>query len=166
MPTTPEEWLPLLTKKLDERQPRIAELRRYAKGDAPLPEMGRNLRASWEAFQRKARTDMAGTLCESMAGRIIPRAVTVGSAENAQVLAARKVWRNNRLDVVFDEAIYNALSVSVGYLIVGTRAGQPIITSEDPEMVITEPDPAQPWRALAALKAWRIEQDGLDFAIV
>jgi ribosomal protein L29 len=166
MPTTPEEWLPLLTKKLDDRQPRIATNRRYSRGDAPLPEMSRNLRASWEAFQKKSRTDMAGTLCESMAGRIVPRAVIVGEKENDEVKAARKVWRNNRLDVVFGEAIYNALSVSIGYIILGTRNGQPIITSEEPEMVITQPDPAQPWRAIAALKAWRDSDAEKDYAIV
>ena len=167
MPTTPEEWLPVLTKKLDARQPRIALNRRYANGDARLPEMGSNLKASWEAFQKKARTDMAGTLCASMAGRIIPRAVVVGStSKNPAVEAARLVWRNNRLYVVFSDAIWNALAVSVGYLILGVRDGHPVITSEEPEQVITEPDPAQPWRSRAALKAWRDLDAETDFAIV
>lgn len=167
MPSTPEEWLPVLTKKLDARQARIALLRRYANGDARLPEMGQNLKASWEAFQKKARTDMAGTLCASMSGRIVPRAVTVGStSQNEAVSAARVVWRNNRLDVVFADAIWNALAVSIGYLMLGTRDGRPIITSEEPEQVITMPDSAQPWRAQAALKAWRDTDTGADYAIV
>lgn len=167
MSTTPEEYLPVLAKKLDARQPRIALNRQYSNGDAPLPEMGKNLRASWEAFQKKARTDMAGTLCASMSGRIVPRAVTVGStSENKAVIAARLVWRNNRLDVVFADAIWNALAVSIGYLILGTRDGRPIVTSEEPEQVITIPDPAQPWRALAALKAWRDLDNEIDYAIV
>ena len=167
MPTTPDEWLPVLTKKLDARQPRIAKLRNYSNGDAVLPEMGKNLKASWEAFQKKARTDMAGTLCASMSGRIIPRAVVVGStSQNPAVEAARLVWRNNRLYVVFSDAIWNALAVSIGYLILGVRDGQPVITSEEPEQVITEPDPAQPWRSRAALKAWRDLDAEIDFAIV
>ena len=64
------------------------------------------------------------------------------------------------------DAIWNALAVSIGYLILGTRDGRPIITSEEPEQVITIPDPAQPWRARAALKAWRDLDTETDFAIV
>ncbi len=64
------------------------------------------------------------------------------------MLTARRVWRDNRLDVVFADAISNMLTTSVGYLITGVRDGQPIITSEKPEQVITAPDPTQPWRAV------------------
>jgi len=167
MPVTPEEWLPVLAAKLDSRMPRITLNRSYSDGDARLPEMGANLKASWEAFQKKARTDMAGTLCASMAGRIVPRAVTVGETSvNELVAAARRVWRDNRLDVVFADAIWNSLAVSIGYLILGTREGRPIITSEEPEQVITFPDAAQPWRARAALKAWRDTEAKVDYAIV
>lgn len=167
MATTPEEWLPILAKRMDARAPRVAELRRYASGDAPMPEMGANTKASWVAFQRKARTNYAGLACQSLAGRIVPTGVSVGTSQsNPAVVALRRVWRDNRLSIVFADAIRNMLSVRVGYLIVGVRDGEPVITSEPPEKVITAPDPTQPWRARAALRAWRDNDDEKDYAYV
>lgn len=167
MPTTPDEWLPVLAKRLDARQPRIAKLRKYSTGDAPMPEMGPNTKASWEAFQKKARTDMGGLLCSSLSGRMVPNGVRVGETPASPATAAlRRVWRDNRLAVVFADAIWNMLSVSYGYLITGVRTGEPVITSETPEQVIVAPDAVQPWRSIAALKAWRDEETGYDYALV
>ena len=167
MATTPDEWLALLTKKLDARQPKIALNRKYASGDAPMPEMGANVKASWVSFQKKARTDMGGLLCSSLSGRIVPNGVIVGdSRDSAATVALRRVMRDNRLAVVFADAIWNTLTTAYGYLVTGVRDGQPIITSEKPEQMITAPDPVQPWRARAALKAWRNEDDGFDYAQV
>lgn len=167
MATTPAEWLPILTGRLDARQPRIARLRRYSNGHAPLPEMGKNTKATWQAFQKKARTNYGGLTCESLGGRMIPNGVSIGSkSKSPAVTEAERIWRNNRLDVVFADAIFDMLSVSLSYLITGTRDGDAIITAEPPEQVITAPDPAQPWRARAALKAWRDPDLGLDYALV
>jgi hypothetical protein len=147
--------------------PRVLLLRRYSNGDAPLPEMSRNTKKSWEAFQKRARTNLGGLACATIAGRMVPLGVNVGTSNTGPgVEAARKVWRDNRLGIVFADAIWNMLSVRTGYLITGMGAGGPIITSEVPEQVITAPDPAQPWRARAALKAWRDPDDGNDHALV
>jgi len=165
--TTPAEWLPILAKRLDARQTRIAMNRSYANGNAPLPEMSKNTKETWKAFQKKARTNYGGLACESLGGRMVPNGVRVGaSTTSPAAVAARRVWRDNRLDVVFGDAISNMLTTSVGYLITGVRDGQPIITSEKPEQVITAPDPTQPWRARAALKAWRDPDSGRDVALV
>lgn len=168
MATTPEEWLPILAKRLDSRMPEILTLRQYSTdGNAPMPEMGKNTKASWQAFQKKARTNYGGLGCQSLAGRIVPKGVRVGTSRTSEANdALRVVWRDNRLDVVFADAIMNMLSVRVGYLVVGTREGRPIITSEPPEKVITAPDPAQPWRSRAAMRAWRDPDLDRDFALV
>jgi len=167
MATTPEEWLPILAKRMDARAPRIALLRKYSNGDAPLPEMGKNTKSSWVAFQKKARTNYGGLACESLSGRIVFNGVRVGtSRDSAAVTAIKRVWRDNRLNVVIPDAIWDMLSVSIGYLVVGIRAGEPIITAESPEKVIIAPDPVQPWRARAALSAWRDADAGKDFAYV
>ena len=167
MASTPEEWLPILSKRMDARAPKIAVLRGYASGDAPLPELGKNTRASWEAFRKKSRTDYAGLACQSIAGRIVPIGVEVGTDRSSEaVVALRKVWRDNRLSVVFRDAITTMLSVRVAYLIVGTRDGEPVVTAEPPEKVITAPDPVQPWKARAALQAWRDNDAEKDYALV
>jgi len=132
-----------------------------------MPEMSANTKDSWKAFQKRARTNMGGLVCSSLGGRIIPNGVRVGDGKNLEaVAAARKIWRDNRLDIVFGDAIWNMLSVSVGYLVTGVRDGEPIITSEQPEQMITVPDPVQPWRARAGLKAWRDEDAKKDYALV
>jgi hypothetical protein len=167
MASTPDEWLPILSKRLDKRMPRVLKNRRYSRGDADLPEMGKNTRETWTAFQKKARKNVAGLACASLAGRIIPNGVRVGSSsQGATVDALRLVWRNNRLALVFADAIWNMLTTTWGYLVVGVRDREPVITSEPPEKVITAPDPIQPWRSRAALMAWRDDDDGNDYALV
>lgn len=168
MATTPEEWLPILAKRMDARMPDIVRLRQYSTdGNAPMPEMGQNTKDSWKAFQKKARTNYGGLGCQSLAGRIVPKGVRVGAERTGPAIdAVRLVWRDNRLGVVFSDAIMNMLSVRYGYLVVGMRDGQPIITSEPPEKVITAPDPAQPWRSRAAMRAWRDDDEGKDYALV
>lgn len=168
IPSTTDEWLDLLTRRLDAAMPEIALHRSYANGQAPLPEMGRNLRASWEAFQRKARTDYGGLAIGSLADRIKANGVIVGSNElSAASLAAQRIWRDNRLPVAFADAIRDYLEVSVGYLIVGqSDNGRAVVTREAPEQFYAEPEPQRPWRVRAAVKVWRDIDEGMDFAQV
>lgn len=168
MASTPEEWLHVLAKEQDARAPRIAKNRRYSEGKADLPEMGDNLRESWEAFQKKARTDYGGLLCSSIAGRTIPLGFRLGGdAESTGALALRRLWRNLRLYTTFVDAVWNAYATGYGYVLTTVSDdGSPLITSEKPEQMITRPDPAQPWRARAAMKAWRDPDTGKDYATV
>lgn len=168
MAATPAEMLPVLAKKLAERMPRIKKLRRYSSGNAPMPEMGKNTRASWQAFQKQARTDYGGLLCASLAARIRPLGVSLGRDEDSpELLMLRQIWRDNRLGVVFGEAIDDMLSVSVGYLLTERdETGLPVITAEKPEQMITIQKRSQPWKAEAALKMFRDEDTGRDHATV
>lgn len=163
---TPSEYLPILLESLNDRLPRVRINRSYVNGNAPLPEMGPNLRESWEAFQRKARTNLGGRTCESLAGRIVPMAVRVGTNSGAAAEQARMYWRDNRLGMVFADAIWNALTTSAGYVLTQSVGGQPVPTSERPEQMITLPDPLQPWKARAAVKAWRDNLGEVDRATV
>lgn len=163
---TPDEYLPILLAKLSARLPDVQMSRRYVNGDAPLPEMGDNLRESWVAFQKKSRTNLGGRTCESLAGRIIPLGVRVGGNTGPGADAARRIYRDNRLGLVFADAVWNALSTGYGYLLTQDVAGRAVITSERPEQMITIPDPLQPWRAIAGVKAWRDKITGVDHATV
>lgn len=168
MPSTPAEWLPILTKRLDDRYPRIALLRSYASNTPPMPEMGTNVRASWVAFQRKACTGYGGLAVESLANRIVPSGVRVGdSDDNDAVQVARRVWRDNRMDVTVADAIRDMLACSVGYLVVGVDAdGHAIVSREIPEQAIAAVDPLRPWKARAFLKVWRDIDAEMDYAYV
>lgn len=168
MARTPEQWLEVLAKRLDQRLPYVTLMRQYRTGDAPLPEMAPNLRASWAAFQRKSRANWGGMAVDARADRIVYAGVTVGgSVSSDEAKAAALIVRDNRLELAFSEAIDDCLSTGYGYVIVGTGAdGRAVVTAERPEMVIVAQDPVQSWRARAALKSWRDEDDGFDYADV
>jgi len=167
MPTTPDEWLPVLTKRLDAERPRIAKLRDYNGGHAPLPEMGENLRASWQAFQRKARTDYGGLARRSLANRIRQNGLLVGEDPNsAQSLAAHRIWRDNRMAQQLGNFLTDYLDTGVGYLVDGQDSGGAVITAEMPEYFYAAVDPLRPWRTRAAIKVWRDEDAHQDYALV
>jgi len=167
MATTPAEWLDVLAPRLDARYPRIAWLRSYVGSNPPMPEMGENVRASWVAFQRKACTNYGGLAVESLANRMIPNGLRVGESDsNESVKAARRIWRDNRMDVVIADAIRDVLTVSIAYLVAGVSNGEAIISREIPEQSIAAPDPLRPWKARAFLKVWRDSDVFKDFAYV
>ncbi len=168
VPTTPEEWLPILAARLDAAQPTVTRLRSYVDGNAPLPEMGANTRATWQAFQRKARTNFGGIAVQSHANRIRAGGVRVGDDEKSEAsLAARRIARDNRFTMVVGDAVWEMLTARTGYLVVGDGTdGRALITSESPSVFYAEPDPVRPWTARAAIKVWRDTISGDDYAYV
>ena len=165
---TPEQWLPFLAKKLDAARAEVQALRRYVDGNAPLPEMGKNTRASWEAFQKKARVNYGGTACTSHANRIVLSGVRVGDDDESEAsLAARRIYRDNRLPMQVADAVWDMLSARRGYLVAGVdEDGKALITAEKPEWFYAEADPSRPWRSRAAIKVWRDDVEKLDYATV
>src|SRR5690554_806514 len=110
MASTPEEWLPILAKRLEARTPKIQLLRGYADGDAPMPGMGKNVRASWVAFQTKARTNYGGLCVDSLASRMVVNGIRIGESEDSPALAtARRILRDNRWDVQVSDALRDYL---------------------------------------------------------
>lgn len=167
MADSTDKWLVTLAKRMDARASEIERLRNYATGKAPLPEMGENLRASWIKFQKKSRTDYGGLAVGSLADRITVQGVQIGDTnDNDAVIAARRIWRDNRLDVQFASAILDYLQTGWGYIAVGLDGGSAMVTRERPEQFIAAADPLRPWRARAALKVWRDADAGMDFARV
>lgn len=165
---TPEDWLPILAKKLEDRRPRIAKLRNYTTGNAPLPEMGPNTRATWLAFQKKARVDFGGIAVRSHVNRIRFRGVRVGDDSQSPIsLAARRIERDNRLRMQVRAAVRDMEAVSVGYLVgYVDEDGKSLIQAEKPEQFYAEPDAVRPWRARAAIKTWRDDIERIDHAMV
>lgn len=168
MATTPDEWLPVLTKRLDDAVPQIRLLRDYANGRAPLPEMGDNVRASWIAFQKKARTDYGGLAVASLADRIRISGVQVGDdVESDASRAARRIMRDNRMATQVPQAIVDCLVTRRGYLVTGAGPdGRAVVSREAPEQFYAATDPVRPWKARAAVKVWRDIDTGRDYALV
>ena len=164
-PVTPDEWLPILTKRLDDERPRIDLLRSYTNGNAPLPEAGPNIRAAWSSFQRKARHNVGELIVEAPAERIICNEIVVAgtAGDNDE---ARRLWVENRMAVALGDTVRDMLTVGTGYMVIGAEGGRPVITSEKPEFVYAATDPLRPWIARAVVKVWRDVDARTDYAYV
>jgi hypothetical protein len=163
-----KDWLSVLTERMDEQRSELERLRRYVNGDAPLPEMGRNTRKTWETFQKKARTNFGGIACQSHANRIRARGVRVGDDDQSELSkTARRIWRDNRLPMQIQDAVWDMLISRTGYLMVGVDAdGLATITAEHPDCFYANPDPLKPWKSRAAVKTWRDAVLGTDHAML
>lgn len=164
-PVTPDEWLPILTKRLDDERPRIDTLRSYSNGNAPLPEAGQNIRAAWASFQKKARTNLGELIVEAVAERIICNALSVAGSSGDHD-AARQVWVENRMPIALGDTVRDMLTVGVGYMVIGSAGGRPVITSEKPEYMFAATDPLRPWVARAGVKVWRDVDAEKDYCYV
>lgn len=164
---TADEWRPILMQRLDERSPRIRLLRQYQCGDAPPPEMGDNTREAWKRFQRKARTNMAELIVEALADRIVFNGVAVGDAGEDDD-RARRIIRENRLEVVIPDVARDMFATSIAYMIVGRdpETGRPVVTGESPDFVYASTDPLRPWISRAVVKVWRDLDEKHDYAYV
>lgn len=164
MDFTLDQWVDYLTKRMQATIPRVKLLISYTTNNAPLPEMGKNLRKSWETFQRRATANAGKLIVSTLVERIIPNGILIDEAGDGEaVKTARRIWRDNRLDVVFADCIRASATTGLGYLLTTKDSfGRAVITWESPLMMYAESDPARPWRARAAIKVWRDETAGED----
>ena len=167
MAVTPDEWLPILARRIDENMPRVRLLGRYVSGDAPLPEMSKNTKAAWKAFQREARTNWGMLIRDAVTDRIVPNGITVGgSAESEVAVQAHRIWRDNRMDLVFRDWIDYGVTYSQSFLTIWERDGKAVITADSPETMCVATDPLQPWRVRAGIRYWRDLDEEMDYALV
>lgn len=167
MAVTPVEWLPVLSKRIDDNMPRVRLLARYVDGDAPLPEMSKNTRASWKSFQKEARTNWGLLVRDSVADRIVPNGITVGGSSDSEAAKrAQRIWRDNRMDAVAKQWVQFGLTFGQSFLTCWERDGEAVITADSPETMCAAVDPLQPWRVRAAMRWWRDLDAEKDFAIV
>ena len=163
IPTTPVEWLPVLLDGLEERLPLIERDRRYCNGRPDLPEMGRNLRKSWERFQKKAITDFGGLAASSFTDRLRLIGVRIGESDSHPALPVlRRIMRDNRVVVQVQDAVSDAIETGYGYLVVQDG----FLMRAEPEAFYALPEPLRRWKARAAIKIWRDTVAKRDFAIV
>lgn len=165
---TPEQWLPVLAKRLDNDSPRVKLLRSYQDGNAPLPEGRENVRESWKRFQRDARTNWGQLILEAVTDRIVPKGITVGGDSQSEIaVQANRIWRDNRMDSVFQTWLRDGMAFRRSFLTCWTGDDRrAVITADSPESMYAATDPLQPWRVRAALRVWRDPDEGMDFGLV
>jgi hypothetical protein len=153
---------------MDLNSPRVKLLKSYRDGNAPLPEAGQNVRESWQRFQREARTNWGQLILDAVTDRIVPKGITVaGDSQSEVALQARRIWRDNRMDSVFQTWLRDGLAFRQSYLTCWPGDdGRAVITADSPESMWAACDPLQPWRVRAALRCWRDIDASMDFAVV
>ena len=164
---TPEDWLKVLTRRLDLRRGHTTRLRCYADGNSPLPEMSSETEEAWRRFQQKARTNWGELIVSSVVDRIVPNGITIkGDPKNPSAVAAQRIWRDNRMDSVIREWVRMGSVYAQSYLTCWRGEDGPIITADSPETMCVVTNPLQKWRPAAALRVWRVEEDAKDHAMV
>jgi Phage portal protein, SPP1 Gp6-like len=167
MAMSPDQWLARLTKAMDKRAERLAHLRRYMNGDAPLPEGAEGCREAYASFQKKARTNFGELIVDAVVERMIPSGFSIGG-ESEDDDRLRVIWTRNRLQIGTADVVRDMVGLSAGYMIVGqdpdATGKKALITCERPEQVITDQSPTRPDQVRAALKVYRDDVEGFDVA--
>lgn len=167
-PANPQEWLSALTQRADFDYSRIAKLKSYVDGNAPLPELGKNTREAWEQFQRESRTNWGLLIVEAVVNRIIPIGITVGGSHDSPLAKqAQEIWIRNRMASVFRNWVRGGLTFRESYLTTWTDDdGKALIAADTPESMRVAVDPLQPWKVRAAVRWWRDLDEEIDEAWV
>lgn len=161
---SPGWWLQKAAKVLIAKERRLNLLRQRYEGDSPIPEGPQGeARKVYETFVRKARTNFAELIVEAVRERLQVTGFRTAAAgdENGDEVA-RRLWDDNRGDVLQADVHEFVLSMSEGYTIVGVDPDdptRPVVTAEDPRQVATIHDPVFD-RVRAALKMYH--DDDLD----
>lgn len=164
-PGSPGWWLNLLSTQLTTRRAGFDTLLSYTDGTAPLPEGAQNVRAAYQTFQEKSRTNFGELVVEAVAERMTPVGFEAGEQLSER---ARAIWNANELDTFANDIHTDMLTLGMGYAMVGEpdENGNPVITREDPRYTITAHDPLRPNRVIAALKVYHDDVEAKDFACV
>lgn len=170
-PGSPGWWLAKLLKDLHARQPRYEMLDSYYCGEANLPLFSaQEVRQAYRQFREMARLNFAELIVEATRERMSPVGFRMGSDDTTNGdKEAWRIWQSNHLDA--DSALVHRtqLAMADAYVIVGPidpDTDVPLITGEDPREVITAHDPARRRKVIAALKTWRDDAEGAEFANV
>ena len=159
IPSTPEQWLAVLSARLDARQSRLSALRAYLAGDPPLPEGAVNDTTAYREFQKKSRTNFAELVVDAVAERMRVAGFQVGTDSDDDD-AARAVWRANMLEVGAADLHRDMLAMGVSYAVIGPDRS---VMVEAPEFCITDDDPRTKLPR-AGLIVWRDVSEGKDLA--
>jgi hypothetical protein len=174
-PGSPGWWLLRLGERLAAQAGDLETLQQYSVGDHPLPVGHRKARDAYRRFQRVARTNFVGLVADAPLERLEVQAFAGGAqADLVHDAGAWRIWQANSLDADAEIVHRYAAVMRRGYVIVGPPDATdpemppdvPIITPEDPRLVIHESDPARRRRVRAALKAFADPIEGIGRAIV
>lgn len=159
-----------LSRKLADRQARLADLIDRFNGDGPLPHVSEAVREAYRNFQKKSRTNWAELVVEACRERMtltgFRTAVESGESGDARALEIREA---NGLAVESADVYQMMLAAGDGYMIIGGTDEDPdvpVITGEDPRQVVTIHDPVRQRVVREALKIFHDPEIERDYAFL
>src|SRR4051812_5859004 len=174
---TPEWWRETLSKRLDDRAPRLATLQAYYDGRHPLAFASRRFREAFGGLFRAFADNFCPLVVDAVEERLNVQGFRVGTPGGGRVTQAQametadqdawRIWQANQLDAESQKAHTTALTQSEAAVIVwrDPEDGTPRITVESPLEVIVATSPVDRRKRLAALKRW-VADDGYLYATV
>lgn len=167
----PDFMLLRLGRKMRKRAGALDEWWRYYRGRPPLPVLPKNAQQAFLDFQRKARSNLCGTIASASVHRMLALGVTGPDGKPDE--AAMRWWQQNRIGSRQKLVFRAAMSQASGYMLVGphptraedNRRPSPLITPEHPRECIVERDPETD-EGRVGVKAWHDDITGFGHAVV
>lgn len=156
-PGTPEWWMSRLVYRLMDRQSRYDVLEAYVEGNHPLPDGDERYVKALKSMQAKARTNYIGMITTTPVERMKIKDFLVDGEPSEDLTAW---WAENSGDLQAQIVFMTAASLGNNFVKVvqGVETpfnrGLPKFIALDPRTTITEEDPADPMRTVAALELW------------
>jgi hypothetical protein len=166
MDLTPEQWLLILERMLDDRLPAMNRYEKYYDGLHDLEFATAKFKEAFGDLFSTFATNWCGLVVDAAVERLGVEGFRFGNS-NADT-DAWDIWQMNAMDAEAIKAHTEAVKNGISYAIVDPAAplgATPHITVEHPSQVIVAHDRADKRKRLAALKRYR-DFDGTDWAIV
>jgi hypothetical protein len=168
VPGSDDWWLVQLAEQLGGGFPRLHKLRRYANGDAPLPDDSpRQMRRAYARFVKRSRLNMADLIVSARVNRMKPLGFrTAAPDDDFGDKQAWGTWKRSHMRVGFRDhiralGIYGAAYVTtVGESTAG--AADPLLLPSDGWTTASAQDSLRPWETEYTLVAGYDPIDGVD----
>lgn len=166
MDRTPEQWLTILTAKLDRQRSEIKKYGSYFDGTQPLSFATSKYRSEFEQMVRGISDNWMPLIIEAVNERLHVDGFRFGEDPRADN-DANFIWQMNGLDCDSELLHLDALKFGVSAAMVWVDdAGLPLITVEHPNEVYVAHAPGTARRRIAALKRWSDEWTNAKYANV
>lgn len=151
---SPEYWLDLLNRRLDERYPDLQKRHDYYAGKHPLLFATDEFMEVFSDMLRPLAVNFVALVVDAPLERLQLDGFRVGSSVAGDELANR-IWANGMAE---RSRVAHRLALSMGESAAivwsGGPDGLPLVSVEDPRQVVIETEGSSPMARTAALKRW------------
>ncbi len=166
---TDDWWAIRLANKLGEGFPRLGRLRKYATGEALLPEneWDAATRENYRRFLQRSRLHVTETLRDARTDRQgVVGFRTAADGDDDGDLVAWKQWQRSRMELQERDFFNWIADYGRAHIITSMADDGPGFTVENEWTTITEPYATRPWLTQAGIKVGHNPVDMIDTLIL